>query len=143
MTAWPDDVMVWILVDWDLCKSKDMLKEPKARNGNQSVGFISYSSELSMLANHIMCREHGRLSLRFDYNTPKSLDIYLMISNLSYTSSPGTLFVITLTVYPPKSEDSANTSTHGFSMSNETTRVSILVANLNFRGYEMVTLPFR
>ena len=96
-----------------------------------------------MLTNHILCREHGHLSLRFDYNIPKSLESYLMISNLSYTSSPGTLFVITLTVYPPKRKDSANTSTHGFSMSNETTRVSILVANLNFRGYEMVTLPFR
>ena len=98
MTAWPDDVMMGILVDWDLCKSKDMLKEPKARNGNQSVGFISYSSELSMLANHIMCREHGRLSLRSDYNIPKSLDTYLTISNLSYMLSFGTFCVTTFII---------------------------------------------
>ena len=48
MVVWRGDVMMGILVDWDLCKSEDMLKEPKDRNGNQSVGFISYSSPCSL-----------------------------------------------------------------------------------------------
>ena len=48
MVVWRGDVMMGILVDWDLCKSEDILKEPRARNGNQSVGFISYSSLCSL-----------------------------------------------------------------------------------------------
>ena len=94
-----------------------------------------------MLANHNMCREHGRLSLRFDYNIPKSRYTYPTISNLSYMLFFGTQCVTTLIICLITSQHSATTSIHGSTPLNEMIEVSIMAAKPNSTGYKAVPLP--
>ena len=98
------------------------------------------SIKISTLANHLVSREHGHLFLHFGYDIPKSLDTYLTISNLSYMLSFGTHCVTTLMICRLKSQRSASTSIHGFGMSNEMIKASIMAAKPNLTGYKAVPL---
>ena len=97
--------------------------------------------QVSTVANHIVCREHGHLSLHFDYNIPKSLDTYPTTSNLSYMLFFGTQCVTTLIICLITSQHSATTSIHGSTPLNEMIEVSIMAAKPNSTGYETVPLP--
>ena len=43
MIVWRDGKMMGILVDWDLCKYKEMLEKTTIGNGNRLVGLIPHS----------------------------------------------------------------------------------------------------